>query len=141
MGPRERGQMWGTHTRAEPGNDFKSSNDNHQSSMESIGHHADFFFHLSGVHHGDGIPGAAVEEGAVRTLAGALIAADAQDGIHLDAAEGRVVLIRHPEHAVFHRAVFDAGGRTGATGAALGDNGQLFGLFLARSDYALGAGL
>src|SRR5690348_10925557 len=72
IGPRECGQMWGTHTRAEPGNDFKSSIDNHQSSMESIGHDADFFFHLSGVHHGDGIPGAAVEEGAVRTLAGAL---------------------------------------------------------------------
>src|SRR6185437_15162921 len=107
---------------------------------DSVGHDADFFFHLDGIYHGDGVPRTAVEERAVRALAGALLAADAQDRVHLDAAVRRVILIGHPEHAVFHRAVFHASGRTGATGATLGDYRQLFRLFLAGSDNALGSG-
>ena len=52
---------------------------------------ADAGFHCLDGDHLDGVPRAAVEEGAVRALAGALLAADAQDGVDLDVAEGRVV--------------------------------------------------
>jgi hypothetical protein len=104
-----------------------------------VRHGADFFFDFDGVHHDDGVPRAAIEEAAVGALAKALFAADAEDGINLDAAEGRIVLVGNPEHAVFDRAVFDAGGRAGAAGAAFGDDGELFRFFLARGGDALGA--
>src|SRR4051812_5234711 len=104
-------------------------------------HHADFLLHFRSVDHDDGVPRTAVEEGAVRAFAGALLAADAEDGIDLYASERRMILVRHPEHAVFDGAIFHAGGRAGAARAALGDNGQLFRLLLARRREALGAGL
>ena len=72
-------------------------------------HGPDFFFYFYGVDHHNGIPRAAVEETAVRSFADTLFASDAEDGIDLDAAEWRMVFVGHPEHAVFHRAVFDAG--------------------------------
>src|SRR5580704_1529086 len=107
----------------------------------SVGHGADFFFDFGDVHHDDGVPGAAIEEAAVGALAEALLAADALKRIDLDAAERRIVLVGDPEHAVFDRAVLDAGGRAGAAGAAFGDDGKLFGFFLARGGDALGARL
>src|SRR6266568_6227621 len=67
--------------------------------------------------HLDGVPRAAVEEGAVRPLARALLAADAGRGVHFNAAEGRVVGVRDPVHAVLDRAVGDTGGRACAAGA------------------------
>jgi hypothetical protein len=51
-----------------------------------------------------------------------------------------VVFVWNPEHAVFHRAIFHAGGRTGATSTAFRDNSQFFGFFLARGKKALGPG-
>jgi hypothetical protein len=51
-----------------------------------------------------------------------------------------MVFVRNPEHAVFHRAVFHARGRTGTAGTALCDHGQFFGFFLAGSKKALGPG-
>src|SRR2546427_2544716 len=101
-------------------------------------HHADFLFHLAGVHHHDGIPGAAVEESSVWTLAGALLATDTQDRVHLNAAERRIVFIGDPEHAVLDRTIFHAGRRAGAAGATFRNDRQLFWLFLARSADSFG---
>src|SRR5207248_8253486 len=106
-----------------------------------IRHDADFFFDFDCIHHRDSVPGAAVKEAAVRTFAGALLAADTEDGVHLDAAEGRVVFVRHPEHAIFYRAVLHTGRGAGTTGAALGDNSQFFGFLLADGIHARGTGL
>src|SRR5215470_11347918 len=107
----------------------------------SVGHGADFFFHFGSVHHDDGVPGAAVQEAAVRALAETLLATDAKDRINLNAAEGRVVFVGNPEHAIFDGAVFDASGRAGAAGAAFGDDCKFFGLFLARRGDAFRTGL
>src|SRR6266481_4714944 len=107
----------------------------------SVRHRADFFFHCGDIDHDDGVPRAAIQEAAVGAFAEALLAADALDGVNLDAPERRIVLVRHPEHAIFHRAVFDAGGRARAAGAALGNDGQFFRLFLARGGDALRARL
>lgn len=79
---------------------------------------ADFFFYLRDIHHHDGIPRTAIGEAAVRTIAETLLAADTENGINLDAAEERVVLVVRPEHAVLDRAVLHAGGRTGAARVA-----------------------
>src|SRR2546421_9270440 len=95
-------------------------------------HGADNFFYLSDVDHYDGVPGATVQEAAVRTFADAFLAADAQDGIDLNAAEGRMIFVGYPEHAVFHGAIFHARGRAGAPGAALRDHRKLFRFLLAR---------
>src|SRR5580692_8342557 len=88
----------------------------------SVRHRADFLFDFDGVDHDDGVPRAAIEEAAVRALAETLLAADAENGIDLDAAEGRIVLVGHPKHTVFDRAIFDTCGRPGAAGAAFGDH-------------------
>ena len=101
-------------------------------------HRADFFFHFGRFHHRNRVPGAAVQEAAVWALAQTFLAADAEDGIDRDAAEGRIVLVGHPEHAVFHRTILDAGGRARAPRAAFGDDGQFFRLFLAWSGQAFG---
>jgi hypothetical protein len=100
----------------------------------------DFFFHFHGIDHDDRVPGTTIEEAAVRPLAQAFLAADAENGIDRDAAKRRMIFVRHPEHAVFHRTIFNARRRAGASGAALGDDGQLFGLFLARSGQTLRSG-
>src|SRR5712691_2413301 len=107
----------------------------------SVRHRSDFFFDLGNIDHDDGVPWAAIQEAAVRTLAKALLAPDALDGINLDAAKRRIVLVRHPEHAIFHRTVLHAGGRSRATGAALGDDGKFFRLLFARECNSLGARL
>ena len=113
-----------------------------QSSVDrSVGHGADFFFHFRGFHHDDGVPGAAVEEAAIGPLAETLLAADAKNRIDLNAAEGRMILVGNPEHAVFNGAIFNAGRGAGATGAAFGDDGEFLGLFLARRGDAFGAWL
>ena len=88
-----------------------------------VRHYAHFFFHLRRVDHDDGVPRAAVEERAVRTLARALLTSDAEDGIDLNAAEWWVIFVGNPEHAVFHRTVLHAGWRARTAGAALGNNG------------------
>src|SRR5258708_20895221 len=107
----------------------------------SIRHRADFFFHFGDIDHDDGVPRAAIEEAAVGAFAEALLAADALDGVNLDAPERRIVLVRHPEHAIFHRTVLHARCASRATRAALGDYGQFFRFFLARGSDALRAGL
>src|SRR2546429_7858248 len=76
-----------------------------------------------GCFHDDGVPGGAIEEATVRALAKALLAAYAENRIDLNASEWRVVPVGNPKHAIFDRAVFNAGGRAGATGAAFGDDG------------------
>ena len=109
--------------------------------MKLVRHGTNGLFYFHGVEHDDGVPGAAVEEAAFGTFADAFFAADAEERVDFDAAEGWVVVVGNPEHAVFDRAVLDAGGRAGASGAALGDDGELFGLFLAHGGEALGARL
>src|ERR1022692_989036 len=102
---------------------------------------ADRRFHFLDGYHFDGVPRAAVQEGAVWPLAGTLLAADAEHGVHLDAAERHVILVGHPIHAIGHRAIRHAGRRTGATRAALGDDGKLLGPLFARGGDALRLGL
>ena len=86
-------------------------------------HDSHFLLHLNRIHHYDRIPGAAIEETAIWTFADTLFAADAENWVNLNASKRWMVFIRHPEHAVFHRAIFDTGGRAGAARAALGDYG------------------
>lgn len=82
-------------------------------------------------HHLDGVPGTAVQKRAIRSFADAFLATDAKIWIDLDASEWRMVLVRHPEHAGFNGAIFDASRRSGATGAAIRGNGEYAGAFLA----------
>jgi len=70
-------------------------------------------------HHFDRVPGATVEECTVWSFADAFLAADAKVGIDFNAAEWRMILIRHPEHTCFDGAVLDACWRSCATGAAI----------------------
>ena len=101
-------------------------------------HRANFFFHFRGVHHRDRVPWTSVEEAAIGTLAEAFLAANAEDRIDSDAPEWRMIVVGNPEHAVFHRAIFNAGGRTGASRTAFGDDRELFGFFLAWGGEAFG---
>src|SRR5438445_10360904 len=71
-------------------------------------HYPDFLLHFSRIHHHDRVPGAPIQERAVRAVAGALLATDTQNWDYLAAAKRRVVLIRNPEHAVLDRAVLPA---------------------------------
>ena len=82
--------------------------------------------------HFDRIPRAAVEEGAVRAFAGALLTTNAEIRIDFDTAKGRMIFVGHPEHAGFDGAVFDAGGGAGAAGATVSGDGEDAGPFLAR---------
>ena len=82
--------------------------------------------------HFNRIPRTAVEEGAVRTFARALLATNAKVGIDFDAAEGWVIFVRDPKHAGFDWAVFDAGRGAGAASAAVGGDGEDARLLLAR---------
>src|ERR1017187_7962518 len=101
--------------------------------LMSGGHlEADGRFHFLGGDHFDGVPRAAIQEGAVRPLAGALLAADAEHGVHLDAAGGRMLLVGHPIQAIGDRAIRHTSRRTGAARAAFGDNGKLFGPLFGR---------
>jgi len=101
-------------------------------------HYADFLLYFSGVDHGDGIPGATVEEAAVGAFADALLASDAKDGVDLNTSEGRIIVVGDPEHAVFYRTILDAGGRTCTSSAALGDDREFFGFLFARRGEAFG---
>src|SRR5579862_79868 len=91
---------------------------------------AELRFHFFDSHHFDGVPWTAVQKRAVGTFADAFLAADAERGIHFDAAKRPMIFVGHPVHAVGDRAIRDAGGRSGATRAALRDDGQFLGLLL-----------
>src|SRR6202158_1802754 len=84
----------------------------------SIRHCPDGLFDFRDIHHHDGVPRAAIQEASVRPLAEALLASDAQNRIHLDAPKRKIILVRHPEHAVFHRAILHASRRARAARAA-----------------------
>ena len=98
-------------------------------------------FDFFGGDHFDGVPGAAVEERAVGAFGGTLLAPDAELRINFDAAEGWVVLIGDPVHAVGDGAIGHAGGRARAARAALGDDGEFLGFLLARGFDAARFGL
>jgi len=104
-------------------------------------HHADFFFDLRRFHHRNRIPGTAVQETSIWAFAYAFLAANAENGIHLNAAEWGMVFVRHPEHAGFDGAILHTSGRAGAASATLGDDSQLFGFLLADGVDAFGYGL
>ena len=95
-------------------------------------HRSHFLLHLSRVDHYNRIPRASVQEAPIRPFAKALLASNAKNGIDLNASEWRMILVRHPEHAVFNGTIFHAGGRPGTPGTALGDDGEFFGFLLAR---------
>jgi hypothetical protein len=97
----------------------------------------DFF----GGDHFDGVPRAAVEEGAVGTFAGTLLTANAQLRVDFDSAKWGVILVGHPVHAVLDRAIGNTGRRACTAGATLRDDGELLGLLLAGGFDALGLGL
>ena len=88
-----------------------------------VAHGPDFFFHFRDIHHDYRVPGASVEEGALWTLTEALLTSDALQGVNLDAAERWMIVIRYPKHAIFDRAILDAGRRSRAAGTAFGDHG------------------
>jgi len=80
-------------------------------------------FHFFDGDHFDGVPRATIQKTSVGAFAGTLFAANAELGVNLDTAEGRMLFVHDPIHAVCNRAVRNAGRRTGATGATLGDDG------------------
>jgi hypothetical protein len=82
--------------------------------------------------HFDRVPRTAIEKGAVRSLTRTLLTTDTEIWIDFDAAEWSVIFIRHPEHARFDRAVLNARGRAGATGAAVSRNREYARFLLAR---------
>ena len=75
-----------------------------------VAHGADFFFHFRNIHHDYCVPWASVEECALWTLTKALLASDALQRVYFDAAERWMIVIRYPKHAIFDRAILDAGG-------------------------------
>src|SRR4051812_24851514 len=85
-----------------------------------------------GRHHLDCVPRTAVEERAVRPLADALLAADAEVRVNLYPPEGRVVFVGNPEHTRINGTVLDARGRARTARAAIGGDGEYARLLLAR---------
>ena len=79
-------------------------------------------FPVVGRHHLDGVPGAAVEKRAVRSLADTLLAADTKIRVDFDASKWWMILVGYPEHARFDGTILDARRRAGATGAAIGSD-------------------
>lgn len=65
-------------------------------------------FPVIGRHHLDCIPGTTIEEGAVWSFADALLTTDAKIRVNLNSSKGRMILIRHPEHACFNWTILDA---------------------------------
>jgi hypothetical protein len=68
-------------------------------------------------HHIDRVPRASFQKCAIRPLAGAQFASNAQNRIHHDLAERWMLLIRHPEHAIRHRTILHARRRPRTTRA------------------------
>jgi hypothetical protein len=81
-------------------------------------------FPIIGGNHFNRIPWTAIQECSVGSFTRTLLTSDTEIRIDFDTAEGRVVLVRYPEHAGLDRAVFDASRRAGAPGAAIGGNGK-----------------
>ena len=67
-------------------------------------------FPIIGRNHFNRIPRTAIEEGAVRAFAGALLATNAKVRIDFDTPEGWMIFVGHPEHAGFDWAVLDTRG-------------------------------
>ena len=65
-------------------------------------------FERAQVNHVNGIPGTAIQIGSLGTFADAQFATDAEQWVDLDPAKGRQVI--NPDHAIFDRAIVDAGG-------------------------------
>src|SRR5216684_3161518 len=70
---------------------------------------------IIGRNHLDRVPRTAVEKRAVGTLADTFLTPDTEIRIDFDSSKRRVIFVRHPEHASFDRAVFDASGRARAS--------------------------
>ncbi len=84
----------------------------------------------------NGIPRTALEEHSVGTFAGAEFTADTEKRVHFDASKGRMIRVRNPVHAVFHRAIFHACRRPGTARAIFqydGDNMRLALAFVRRA--------
>src|SRR5947207_3875220 len=94
-------------------------------------------FDLLARDHFDGVPGAAVEERAVRAFARTLFAANTGGGVHFDATEWRVVFVGNPVHAVLDGAIGNASRRARAARATFRDDGELARYLLPRRRDAL----
>ena len=70
------------------------------------------------------IPRAAFQKSPIRPLARTQFASDAQKRIHNNPPHRRMIRIRSPEHAIFHRAIIHARRRSRASRAALVDHSQ-----------------
>ena len=86
-------------------------------------------FVIGGIDHFDSIPGAAIQEGAFRSLGSALTATDAFEWIHLYDSKAGGARVLHEDHAFIDRAIGLAYGRTGAAGAGFNNISQYLGLF------------
>jgi len=117
---------------------FRGNSRQSCSSYVLVGKGALLRFKLRNRHHIDSVPRAALEKGAVGAFAGAQFAADAQQRIDDNPAKRRVVRVRAPEHAIFHRAILDARRRTRAARAILIDHRENVRLALALIGLAAG---
>ena len=79
-------------------------------------------FPIIGGHHLNRVPGAAIQECAVWTLADAFLTANTEIRINFDAPERRMIFVGDPEHAGFNGTILDASRRTCAPSAAVGGN-------------------
>ena len=61
-------------------------------------HFANHRLNLLGGNHLNGIPGAAIEKGAIWTFARTLLTTNAEKGIDFDMAKGGVIFVGNPEH-------------------------------------------
>src|SRR5262249_4081586 len=102
------------------------------SAIELVRHCANGFFHYSRIHHHDRVPWTAIQKTAVWAFADALLATDTQNRIHLNAAKREMILVRHPEHTILNRTVFNTGWRSCTSRTALPNDRKFFGFFLAR---------
>jgi len=66
-------------------------------------------FPILGGNHFDSVPGTTIQESAVRTFADALLATNAEIRINLNAAEGWVIFVGHPEHTRLDGTILDTG--------------------------------
>ena len=114
------------------------SHESQQAYVFSEGKRAVYAFKLGKRHHVNRVPGAALQESAIGTFAGAKFAPNAEQGINDNAPERGMVLVRGPKHAISNRAVLDASRGSRAPRAGLIDDGKNVGFAFALGRRAAG---
>jgi len=85
-------------------------------------HHPILPLKLRQRHHINRIPRTPLQKRPIRPLASTKFAPNAQKRIHQNPPKRRMLAIRHPEHAIRHRAILHASGRPRASRAHLVDH-------------------